>query len=333
MEESLLAPYDCDSLGEDWPHSKQRRSVGGSGTNLGRKGRAPDAFNIRADITDNEPIVLGFNCIKSSRDIRFTKTLFNKAQFLELIGNSDWSPVITINDAQVAYTTFSSIITTCISSSTSVVSCRKKYSSPQNPLLTQSLLKSMRKKDNLYKKTEGQPFNTTLKDRYKTYCYVLSAFLNKAKREYYEKQIAQVGNNVGKQWRIINSSSNINTNTSPITEIRYNETTLTNPADIADAFGSFFSVHPNLSTTHPLNNSRHVSQSLFIFPTSPCEPRSTVLNAKNTSHALDISAFYFKEIVDYIVDAFAHIVNLVFKTGVFPKELKRSKVPVSKKRQ
>lgn len=98
-------------------------------------------------------------------------------------------------------------------------------------------------------------------------------------------------------------------------------------ADIANAFSRFFSVHPNLSTTGRLDNSRRVSQSRFIFPTSPSEVRNTILNIKNTSRGLDnISSFHTKEILDYIVDA------LVFKTGVFPKELKRSKiVPVFKK--
>lgn len=97
-------------------------------------------------------------------------------------------------------------------------------------------------------------------------------------------------------------------------------------ADIANAFSRFFSVHPNLSTTGRLDNSRRVSQSRFIFPTSPSEVRNTILNIKNTSRGLDnISSFHIKEILDYIVDA------LVFKTGVFPKELTSKIVPVFKK--
>lgn len=97
-------------------------------------------------------------------------------------------------------------------------------------------------------------------------------------------------------------------------------------ADIANAFSRFFSVHPNLSTTGRLDNSRRVSQSRFIFPTSPSEVRNTILNIKNTSRGLDnISSFHTKEILDYIVDA------LLFKTGVFPKELTSKIVPVFKK--
>lgn len=37
-------------------------------------------------------------------------------------------------------------------------------------------------------------------------------------------------------------------------------------------------------------------------------------------------ASYIKAIVDIISDTFAHIVNLIFETGIFPKELKKSKI-------
>lgn len=54
---------------------------------------------------------------------------------------------------------------------------------------------------------------------------------------------------------------------------------------------------------------------------------------KDTCSGLDgIDAFYKKEVVLYIVEPFAYIVNLIFKTRIFPDQLNQSKViPIHKK--
>lgn len=197
------------------------------------------------------------------------KSLFNKVRFSEQIANANWSSVCSCEDAQISYTKFSSIVGKCISAATTVVSCKKQYASPQCPWIMQSLLKSLRKKDNLYRKTKRQPYNTSLKERYKRYSNMLSLLLCKAKRSYFEKQIILAGNNSAKQWRVINSFLNKNTNNNSIPEVHDDGKVFYDPVDIANAFSSYFSQPPPAPTTLRLNNPRHVSQSFFLTPFFP----------------------------------------------------------------
>lgn len=229
----------------------------------------PDAFILRTDITDHYPIALRFHCLLLKTHTPSMKSLFNKVRFSEQIANANWSSVCSCEDAQISYTKFSSIVGKCISAATTVVSCKKQYASPQCPWIMQSLLKSLRKKDNLYRKTKRQPYNTSLKERYKRYSNMLSLLLCKAKRSYFEKQIILAGNNSAKQWRVINSFLNKNTNNNSIPEVHDDGKVFYDPVDIANAFSSYFSQPPPAPTTLRLNNPRHVSQSFFLTPFFP----------------------------------------------------------------
>lgn len=293
----------------------------------------PEAFIIQADITDHFPIALRFPCPSPQRKTHYTKSTFNKAKFIHLVSNSDWTRITSLQDAQSSYTEFASIINHCILSSTSVMSCKKKQSSPQKRWVTVGLLKSLQKRDNLYRKTKRQPFNSALKQRYKKYCTVLTSIIKKAKRDYYENQIFVSGSNIGKQWRLLNEFMHNNPSRNLITEINHDGITLTHPDEIANAFSVVFSAPPSSSDPPTVDYPRHVPQSFFLLPTSPTEVRSTILNLKNTSAGLDkVHASYIKDVVDVISGPFAYIVNLIFETGVFPKELKKSKtIPVFKK--
>lgn len=293
----------------------------------------PEAFIVRNTITDHYPVGLLFNRTKPARSTQFLKSVFNKQQFTNLINNADWSPVIGSSDAQVAYSKFSHIITEFIDSCTTSTLQRKNNFSPVNPWLTQGLLTSLRKKDNLYRKTKRQPYNLQLKARYKKYSNLLTNLLKKAKRNFYENKILHTGNNTAKQWRVLNSFLNSQCKTE-ISEIRHGSSTCSNPSDIANAFSSFFSETSSLSTsTHIVNNIARASHSFFLYPATPVEVRATISNLKNTSPGHDkIHATCIKENVDAISDIFTHVVNLIFKSGVFPRELKKSLItPVFKK--
>lgn len=149
----------------------------------------PSAFIIQSNITDHFPVALRFENSPRINNVSFFTNTFDRKKFVEAVLNSDWSCVTSLNNAETAYTTFISIISNCISSSTSSVECHKRYASPKNAWLTKVLLNSLRKKDNLYKKTKRQPFNLRLLDRYKQYCNTLNAVLKDAKKCYYQNEI------------------------------------------------------------------------------------------------------------------------------------------------
>lgn len=294
----------------------------------------PEAYVIRTSITDHYPVLLRFNCPNYRRTNEFSKSIFDKKLFLEEIKNADWTRVTCLNDAQSCYTEFSSIITSSIERCTSTVLCRKNYSCPQNPWITPSLLKRLRKKDNLNRKVKKRPFSTHLKERYKKYCNKLNALLKQTKKDYYKYKILETGNNASKQWRVLKNFLTSTSAKSAPTKIELDEEVLTTPKDIANAFSTYFSHLPSAPTTSYEDSLHHASQSFFLYPTTPSEVCTTIANLKITSPGLDnIHASCIKGIDDFISHTFAYIVNLMFTNAAFyPHELKQSKItPVFKK--
>lgn len=90
----------------------------------------PDAFILRTDITDHYPIALRFHSLLPKKHTPSMKSVFDKVHFSHLISNANWSSVYSCEDAQISYTKFSSIVSKCISASTTAVSCKKSMPHP-----------------------------------------------------------------------------------------------------------------------------------------------------------------------------------------------------------
>lgn len=201
--------------------------------------------------------------------------------------------------------------------------------------MTSGLLESIRKKDNLYRKTKRQPFNSKLALRYKKYCSLLNILLKQAKKRYYESEFTKHKNNPKKQWDLLNNFLNTSTTSTATCKIIHNGITLHQPINIANAFSEYFSscythAHQNINVRH---NIQRASQSFFLSPVTANEVCATLSSLKNTSAGLDrVSIRHLKLVAHLISDTLSNIINLIFKTSVFPSSLKKAKViPVFKK--
>lgn len=171
-----------------------------------------------------------------------------------------------------------------------------------------------------------------LRARYKSLCNTLNCKLKTAKRLYFEQKILQAANNTKKKWEIVNSFLNRNTRLDQVSRILSGGAEHNSPSDIAEAFSSFF-FHNNLPPPPQIVKMNRLPHSFFLFPTTPEEVASVVNNLKITSAGIDeVHPANIKLIAHLISDVLSFIVNLLFKTGLFPCELKRGKViPVLKK--
>lgn len=86
---------------------------------------SPDAAILEIEITDHYPIVLRFNHVEKPHSPSFTRHIFNQEKFIEAVANTDWSEVYLLNDAQEAFTLFSSILLTHVQSCTDKQRCKK----------------------------------------------------------------------------------------------------------------------------------------------------------------------------------------------------------------
>lgn len=145
---------------------------------------SPTVCVIETLITDHFPVFLCFDTKPTNIIKPNFRSFFDREKYFDLICNTDWSPIINCSDPEVALDRFCTVINCAVNDCTTVDQSNRKYSSPRAPWLTTSLLHSLRKKDNLYKKTKRQPFNHKLKMRLNNYGKILSLLLRRAKRNY-----------------------------------------------------------------------------------------------------------------------------------------------------
>lgn len=293
----------------------------------------PEAAVIEVPVTDHYPIYASIGISNNNKISRCFKNILNTASFINIIEQCDWSAVKKCNNAEIAYQQFSSIISNAVTAASTLVVSRKKYLVPINPWLTPNLLKCLRKKDNLYKKTKKCPFNVHLQKRYKEYSNTLGKLLKAAKLMYFEDKIKRAGNDVKQQWKTVNNFLGRTTVHSDITLIHSEKRVIDNPSDIANSFNDSFGIDIPQSTASLEHTCSRLPHSFFLYPTSPEEVFTVINSIRNTSAGLDkFFAADMKLIAHLICDALCHIINLVFGTGFFPTSLKKAKIiPVFKK--
>lgn len=186
-----------------------------------------------------------------------------------------------MHDPEAALNKFCSLFLMAVSSNTRTMKCRKKYKYPHNPWMTDGLLKSLRTKENMYKKTKRQPFNTALARRYRCYCKLLNILLKRTKKAYYESKFVQNKNNPKNQWQLLNSFLNRSSGDAPITKINYNGLGLSEPNEIANAFSDYFSsvilVTTGVRSCIALYAAHHSRSFCYQLHQMKCFPLLTVL--------------------------------------------------------
>lgn len=247
------------------------------------------------------------------------------------IARADFSTVPNSSEAEVAFDKFSYIITSAVTSCTKHITT-KRYGAPRCPWVSPSLLKSLRKKDNLYKKTKRKPFNMRLLHRYKLLSDQLNHALKNAKKVFFERKLIECSNDAKIKWKLINQFLNAKTSAQSITTIMKDDSALQDPVTISNAFCEFFS---------PTETVAHVEapalirepQSFFLRACTPYEVQDVITNLNNTGPGLDnIHSSHIKSVKHIISVPLCHIINQIFETGVFPRPLKRAKVvPIFKK--
>lgn len=294
---------------------------------------APISGVIKTDISDHYPIFIIFNSSTSSDSTRYLAKVFDKSSFIEDMSNIDWSEVDQVQDPECALESFCDFFREAVSRNTIISKCKRRYNSPRCPWITKGLLKSMRKKENLYKKTKKRPFNLKLASRYKKYCNILNSLLKKAKKSYYEKEFISRQNNSKRKWELLNTFLNRTTCHTSISKIMYNDCTYDDALEIANAFSDFFFEIYNQDHTGAECSMSRVNFSFFLFPVTSEEVFTTIKSLKDTSPGLDdIHARHLKMVGQLISPTLASIINSIFKTGIFPRTLKNTKViPIFKK--
>ena len=302
------------------------------------------------DITDHFPIFQITNSLDIHHhrdDIYHFKRNFNHqnlGKFSNLISQSNWNHILNDQCPQKSYDNFLHEFTNAYNTSFPPKRCRVNPTSKRSrkPWITPAILKSIHRKDKLYKKYMNKPTydNKTKLNKYRN---MLTSLIRSSKKQYFTEKLNENRNNLKQTWNILNSVLGRNRPTKPHTSFTINGSEISDPTSIADGFNDFFvNIGPNLADKIPNTNANYGEflknipspiGSLFFSPTND-EEIADVFNTLKTGTACgydDIKTDVVITVKHIIAPYLIHIFNLSISKGIFPTQLKKAKVtPIHK---
>lgn len=202
----------------------------------------------------------------------------------------------------------------------------------------------IRKRDRLHKQALNNPDPQFLRF-YKKYRNICNNLIITTKQKYYIKKIEDSGYDSKVIWNIVNDVSENKKTALNIQSLDINgEKILTHddPKAIADYANHYFSnIGTTLATnilkatnktqnllTSQIKQQNYLHPTLILAPTSTKEIVDTILSLKTSSAAGNdqISPYILQHTIPFITTPLKHIVDLSFKNGSFPNQLKHATV-------
>ena len=172
----------------------------------------------------------------------------NLRKFNENVSNTNWASFLD-EDPSMAYNNFideySRVYNACFPLK---VIKGKLLNNCSSPWITPGLLKSINKKNRLYKKFTRSP-SLSNERKYKTYKNKLNHLIRIAKRKYYDTKFESATNDLRTTWKLLNEVTNKRKSKLPLPSSFASERkTITDPMEIADKFCKYFTnIGPNLA--------------------------------------------------------------------------------------
>ena len=208
------------------------------------------------------------------------------------------------------------------------------------PWISKALLKSIKKKNILYRRFLSNP-TSTREISYKNYKNKSSSTLRAANRNYFEKKFEECKSNMKSTWRLLNEVINKRKSRNSVQSFFIDNKDFTDPMEIANHFCEFFTnIGPNLAKMIPSSTSSFRSflsgsfiNSIFLEPTTESEISEICASFRaGTSAGFDqVTMDVVKQTIDSIIGPLTHIMNLSLSSGIVPEQMKVARViPLSK---
>ena len=315
------------------------------------------------EISDHLPCMISFKIpskhIKKTKYVKiidksdkntdvFLKELADGMQKIEFQSNS-------FHDPNENYHTLEQYITKTLKKCFPEKNIRfNKYKHKLSPWMTSGILKSLHRRDKMYKKLKKQDCSTssylTLKNQLSELNANLQRLIRQSKRDFYQTEFLKFSGNCKKTWNtisdILNKKQKNTTFPSHFNqEVFYEEKTngtktkkhiaikISDKQTISDQFNVFFStIGSNLSNDIKYQGTMKVSDFLknkinskFCLSTVTDDDILTIIQkmkVKNSSGHDNISSRLLKQMAPIIHSALCLIINQSINTGIFPNSLK-----------
>jgi len=303
---------------------------------------------LNSKITDHYPTILQVNLQKNHNSQNTTiKEFINYKKCKEILFNADFSTIYSLENVNTITEKLINIITTAMTKSkyTKTIDLSKK----KKPWITLGIIKSMKKRDELYRDYKKRKDERTLQN-YKDYRNKIITLIKKQKEDYYKKIFLENKQNNKKMWQtfkdligkksancltepinILNKSSNkIEKDVCKVSEIFNNHYT-----SLGEKLANEVLLNLETNVTYDnLNKEPSNLKSLFLTPVNEDEIKNIIKSLKNKAcpgHDC-ISSVVLKE-VDYIIaKPLCFLINMIFIKGICPIKFKMTIVkPIFKK--
>ncbi len=309
---------------------------------------------ITTKLSDHLPIIACYgklNTIKLSKSepVSFKIRDLSDANVLKLndqLERYDWSFLRNL-DGNSAYEAFSEALQKEIDKAAPMKTINiSKKRVIREPWITKGIIKSSKTLDNLYMKTLYKPKHHAAHYQFRTYRNKFNKLKKKLKQNYYHDLFVKYDKDIRKSWEVMRMIiKKTNDKTAISDTFMLNDTKLSEPRDIANAFCDYFTnVGPNLSEKIPVSKKRFDQymtvnpphHSMFLSPTDAMEIHSIIgkLKPKKSTGSDNISSWLIKKLHNVISEPLAMIINISLGEGIFPDKLKIAKIiPIYKSKE
>ncbi|XP_026322030.1 uncharacterized protein LOC113233065 [Hyposmocoma kahamanoa] len=182
-----------------------------------RSNRKAVTLVFDSGFTDHAPIL---TCIDQNKNISHSSihSRINYQNVVNEIAQTDFSPILSCKNANIAAEMLVSNISMCIVHNTSVVrvSCRKRIT---KPWITPGILRCIRNRDRLHKMVKNNKNNVIIKITFLRYRNFCNKLLKKLKRIYEQNELQKAKHNPKATWNVIKNISNLRTKSLPSKEL------------------------------------------------------------------------------------------------------------------
>ena len=292
------------------------------------------------DLTDHFPVCSMFRT-KSSKIscksiVRRKFSEANKVAFSNELTNVAWDEIYAMDDANIAYDSFINTISTAYNKyfPKAIVKVKPQPNQTNSPYMTSELRDMFREKRRLHRLAKRWPI--TYKQRYIDFRNRFNGQIKTARDDYYKSLLQNSSGDSKATWRVINNV---------LGRTKSNDQQLIEKSDDklshADFINKYF-----IETVHDMkSNSQDIPpddfkqymnppaiQSIYFHPVKPEEVKKYITSIKTKACGVDdIAPDIVKLTVEAICKPLTHLINLSFKSGIFPTKLKVAKIiPIHK---
>lgn len=288
---------------------------------------------FKQNITDHFPTMLLLKFGKKVENKRIPlsfKKYINYKKIKQDLQNEKWTEIYNSEDVDHIAQLLTSKLQATMEINTKLVKI-KRADNIRKEWITPALVKSINKKNEMYKKCVKYPYDEQLLAEYKTYKNKLIHLVQKAKKEYYSLKITQNKNNSQNLWQTVNKMCNKKQNQNSTDKIiNENNKILLNKYDIANAFVDYYSelgARYAKQINVPLNydeNNRTLENSFFLRQTNTAEVKNTIklLKLRKSPGYDNIRSEVLKQVADEIAEPLTYIFNKSITKGQFPRIFK-----------